>query len=33
MEKIGCICAMRDLVRALCTLENELLDNYGITLG
>ena len=33
MEKIGCICAMRDLVRALCTLENELLDNYGITLN
>ena len=24
---------MRDLVRALCTLENELLDNYGITLN
>lgn len=33
MEKIPCICAMRDLAQALSRLEAELQDVYGVTLN
>ena len=33
MEKIQCICGMRDLVRALSQLETQLEENYGVTLN
>lgn len=33
MEKIKCICVMRDLFQALAQLENSLLSGYGLTLN
>lgn len=33
MEKIKCICVMRDLFRALAELESGLKDTYGLTLN
>lgn len=33
MEKIQCICRMRDLIRALSELETRLEETYGITLN
>ncbi|MBU3814013.1 MAG: MarR family transcriptional regulator [Candidatus Bacteroides intestinipullorum] len=33
MEKIQCICGMRDLVKALSQLEIQLEENYGVTLN
>lgn len=33
MEKIRCICIMRDLVRAMSELESSLEENYGISLN
>ena len=33
MEKIKCICAMRDLLQALTSLEESLMNNHGISLN
>lgn len=33
MEKIGCICMMRDLYRAVTELEDSLTDIYGVSLN
>lgn len=33
MEKIQCICIMRDLMKALSELENQLEEAYGVTLN
>lgn len=33
MEKIQCICRMRDLTKALSELETQLTESYGITLN
>lgn len=33
MEKIGCICVMRDLYRAMAELENSLEELYSISLN
>lgn len=32
MEKIACICAMRDIWRAMNELENDLQNSYGLSL-
>ncbi len=33
MEKIPCICVMRDLMKTLSELENHLEESYGVTLN
>ena len=33
MEKIQCICLMRDLMKALAELEHQLEENHGVTLN
>lgn len=33
MEKIGCICMMRDLYKAVTELEDSLIEIYGISLN
>ncbi|WP_294598067.1 MULTISPECIES: winged helix DNA-binding protein [Bacteroidaceae] len=33
MEKIKCICVMRELLKALSELENQLITTYGISLN
>ena len=33
MEKIKCICVMRELFKALSELENSLVDMYGVSLN
>lgn len=33
MEKIGCICMMSGLVKAMAALENSLMDIHGLSLN
>lgn len=33
MEKVKCICVMRDVVMAMSELENGIIDNLGLTLN
>ena len=33
MEKVHCICVMRDLVKAMSELESNLADEYGLSLN
>ena len=33
MEKISCICKMRQLYQAICRLETDLVELYGVTLN
>ena len=33
MEKVKCICVMRDIVSAMSELENTIIDNLGLTLN